>query len=170
MPKNNSYKTYIYANKFVHLRCQTIKTFRIMRITDYLESLPIGAVITDKRVLSVLKRAGIIYDYSQFGYLESQNVYYKSNWDGRKTTDHIFSYQGKEIKDGEVGSVLNPFPNSSDMYKAGWNNYIDAEYKGFKLGSKYLDGCFNAYLIKKGGKCKEQNTVERRIFLFGKII
>ena len=137
MPKNNSYKTYIYANKFVHLRCQTIKTFRIMRITDY---------------------------------LESQNVYYKSNWDGRKTTDHIFSYQGKEIKDGEVGSVLNPFPNSSDMYKAGWNNYIDAEYKGFKLGSKYLDGCFNAYLIKKGGKCKEQNTVERRISLFGKII
>ena len=137
MPKNNSYKTYIYANKFVHLRCQTIKTFRIMRITDY---------------------------------LESQNVYYKSNWDGRKTTDHIFSYQGKEIKDGEVGSALNPFPNSSDMYKAGWNNYIDAEYKGFKLGSKYLDGCFNAYLIKKGGKCKEQNTVERRISLFGKII
>ena len=139
-------------------------------VTEYLESLPIGQVITNKSVLSVLKRAGVIYDYSQFGYLESQNVYYKSDWNGKETTEHIFSYQGRKISDIEQGSISNPFKNITEMYQAGWNNYLDTEYKGFKLGSKYLDGCFNAYLIKKGGPCKEQRSVNRKITLFGNVI
>lgn len=141
-----------------------------MSVTEYLESLPIGEVITDKRVLSVLKRAGVIYDYSKFGYLESQNVYYKSDWDGKETTEHIFSYKGRKIADIEQGSICNPFNNITEMYQAGWDKYLDAEYKGFKLGSKYLDGCFNAYLIKTGGPCKEQKSVNRKITLFGNVI
>ena len=139
-------------------------------VTEYLESLPIGEVITNKSVLSVLKRAGVIYDYSQFGYLESQNVYYKSDWNGKETTEHIFSYQGRKISDIEQGSISNPFKNITEMYQAGWDKYLDAEYKGFKLGSKYLDGCFNSYLIKTGDPCKEQKSVNRKITLFGNVI
>ena len=82
-----------------------------MSVTEYLESLPIGEVIADIRVLSVLKRAGVIYDYSQFGYLESQNVYYKSDWNGKETTEHIFSYQGRKISDIHQGFLYNPCKN-----------------------------------------------------------
>ena len=41
-----------------------------MKLLDYIKQLPIGEVVTNKRLLSVLKRKGLIFDYSRFGYLE----------------------------------------------------------------------------------------------------
>lgn len=41
-----------------------------MKLLDYIEQLPIGGVVTNKRLLSVLKRKGLIFDYSFFGDIE----------------------------------------------------------------------------------------------------
>jgi hypothetical protein len=95
-----------------------------------------------------LKRADIIYDYSQWGYWESQNVYYYDDY--YKTLEHIFTYKGSEIKEGDLGSLSNPFKGRQDVIEVGYSYDLDAEYKGVKLGSMYIDGCFNAYLYKAG--------------------
>lgn len=52
-----------------------------MKTTDILYNLPIGEVIP-KRVLAVLKRAGVLYDYD-FGYTLSYKVWHKDMWEGK---------------------------------------------------------------------------------------
>lgn len=124
-----------------------------MRASEFLSNLRKGEVITDKRILAILKRAGIIYDYSQWGYLESQNVYYYDEY--YKTLEHIFTYKGGEIKEGDLGSISKPFKDLQAVIDAGYAYDIDADYKGVKLGSMYLDGCFDAYLYKAGRSRKQ---------------
>jgi hypothetical protein len=132
-----------------------------MKVTELLTSLPIGEVIP-KKVLSVLKRNGLIYDYSNFGYLESQWVYY---FDCEGKRERHISYAGKEIKDGELGSFENPFKNYRDSVDHGFGEWLEINYKGFTLSSKYLSGCFNAYLIKRDGETKDNKKVERSMVM-----
>ena len=46
-----------------------------MKLLDYIEKLPIGGVVTNKRLLAVLKRKGLIFDYSYFGDIEPCYIY-----------------------------------------------------------------------------------------------
>ena len=55
-----------------------------MKLLDYIKQLPIGEVVMNKRFLAVLKRKGLIFDYSCFGYLESCFIYYNEQY-GDKT-------------------------------------------------------------------------------------
>ena len=112
-----------------------------MKVIEVLKSMDYNTPITNKRVLSVLKRVGVIVDYSYWGYLESQRVYYKDD-------DQVFpSHEefGKRIKNGEIGSRENPFPNIEAMIRS-VNKH--PTYKGIKLSYKYVDGCFCPYLVK----------------------
>ena len=55
-----------------------------MKLLDYIKQLPIGEVVMNKRFLAVLKRKGLIFDYSRFGYLEPCFIYYNEQY-GDKT-------------------------------------------------------------------------------------
>lgn len=46
-----------------------------MKLSDYIKQLPIGGVVTNKRLLAVLKRKGLIFDYSFFGDIEPCYVF-----------------------------------------------------------------------------------------------
>jgi hypothetical protein len=139
-----------------------------MKTIEYLQNLPKGAIVNNKRALAIFKKLGLIYDYSAWGYLESQNVYYMSTYNGKTTREHIFTYSGKPIQNGQFGSVDNPFSSSDEMFKH-YSYSLNFEYKGMKFSSKYLDGCFNAYLEKVSDNENKQ-TVNPRNSLFGAII
>lgn len=116
-----------------------------MKVIEILKSVDYNTPITDKRVLCALKRAGVIADYSRWGYLEAQLIYYK-NTDGVK--DYLCTFLGyfcKRIKDGELGSWQNPYPNIDAIFK---DINRHPTYKGIKLSYKYVDGCFSTYLVK----------------------
>ena len=87
---------YDWCEKFIDIHEYLIET----PTTKLIDSIPTGEVVP-KKILAVLKRAGIIDDYSCWGYLE-----------GDYDTSRIY------------------------------------EYKGRYFQAKYLDGCFNPYLIK----------------------
>jgi hypothetical protein len=130
-----------------------------MKVTDILTNLPIGEIIP-KRVLAVLKRSGLIYDYSHFGYLEGQWIYYINCFGERERTH---TYAGKEPKANELGSMENPFPTLQAAREAGYVDWIELHYKGFTLKGKYLSGCFNQYLIKADGETANIKKVERNM-------
>ena len=131
-----------------------------MKIIEYLERLPIGEIITNKRVLSVLYRLGLIAGYSDWGYLEGKWI------EGEMWED---GYRSRHLEE------LFPLGNAQDdslqyqssdfifgVNKVGQN----IEYKGFTLGSKYLDGCFKPYLYKvKGPVTGEIKGVNRTMSL-----
>lgn len=128
-----------------------------MKITEILEQIPIGGTVTNRMVLSVLKRAGVIYDYSRFGYLESQKVH--ANADGY-TFDHYEEF-GKELKD-------NKFNTIEDLWN--WRKSLKKEYKGFGFDTKYLSGCFQPYLIKVSGPTRTHKKANPTISLFGVVL
>jgi hypothetical protein len=131
-----------------------------MKIIDILTNLPIGEVVP-KKVLAILKRNGLICDYSYHGYLEGQSIYYIDT-DGSK--EYTFTHIGKKPQDGELGSYSTPFANCDDMVKQGyWKSEI--QYKGFTLRPKYLDGCFSPFLIKVAGPTTDGKQVNRSISL-----
>lgn len=116
-----------------------------MKVIEILNSVDYNTPITDKRVLYTLKRAGVIADYSHWGYLESQVIFYKDT-DGVK--DNVYTFHEKfckRIKDGELGSYQNPYPNIDAIFK---DINRHPTYKGIKLSYKYVDGCFCPYLVK----------------------
>lgn len=117
-----------------------------MKVIEILKSVGYNTPITDKRVLYALKRAGVIADYSPWGYLETQTLYYKDN-DGVK--DNIYTAHEefcKCVKDGELGSWQKPYPSREAMM-GDVNRH--PTYKGIKLSYKYVDGCFCPYLVKE---------------------
>lgn len=116
-----------------------------MKVVEILKSVGYNTPITDKRVLSALKRAGLIADYSTFGYLETQVIFYK---DKNGVKDNLYTFHEefcKRIKDGELGSYQNPYPSIEAMMG---NVNRHPTYKGIKLSYKYVDGCFCPYLVK----------------------
>ena len=47
-----------------------------MTNAQILAKTKVGSVITNKQILSALKRKGLIFDYSRWGYLESCRINY----------------------------------------------------------------------------------------------
>ena len=129
-----------------------------MKLLDYIEKLQIGEVVTNKRLLAVLKRKGLIFDYSFFGYLESCFIYYNEQY-GDKTERrhkmlHLFTkgnaprnYElckdGTKFLDNRVSLDCNS-DEVSEIY--GWDGVI--EYKGNYFTMQYISGCFSPYLVK----------------------
>lgn len=139
-----------------------------MTTLELLERMPNGEVVTDKRVLRTLKRNGLIFDYSPWGYLESQNIYYKDKYYGG--TNHQFTYYGPEIKADDKGSCQNPYESFDDYLENCTIESNPIEYKGFTFETKYLSGCFNAYLVKKSGPSTTGKTVSRTMSVFGVVV
>lgn len=138
-----------------------------MKVLDYLKRLPEGSIVANKRVLHLFKRIGFISDYSQWGYLESQYVYFERDDEG---VDYIHSECGPLINDGDKGSRGNPFKDLDEMHESGYYTSLkDFEYKGYKFSFKYLDGCFRPYLqmVKAPDERKKVNPT---MSLWGTIV
>ena len=142
-----------------------------MKLLDYIEKLQIGEVVTNKRLLAVLKRKGLIFDYSFFGYLESCFIYYNEQY-GDKTERwhkmlHLFTKGNaprnyKLCKDGTkvLNSTISLNCDSNELYKTyGLDGVI--EYKGNYFTMQYLIGCFSPYLVK----CDEKGHYPRKYYI-----
>lgn len=116
-----------------------------MNIQTYLDTRYMGEVISSRRVLSAMKRKGLISDYSPWGYLESHQVYYVSTWKGEPCTDYYYTEMSRPPKDGELGSYENPYPSMEAMFEA--LNSSGFYYRGHYFTTKYFDGCFKPYLV-----------------------
>ena len=145
-----------------------------MKLLDYIKQLPIGEVVTNKKFLAVLKRKGLIFDYSFFGYLESCFIYYNEQY-GDKTERwhkmlHLFTKGNaprnyKLFKDGTkvLNSTISLNCDSDELHKTyGLDGVI--EYKGNYFTMQYLDGCFSPYLVKcdKNGNYSRKRSISFR--------
>ena len=149
-----------------------------MKLLDYIKQLQIGEVVTNKRLLAVLKRKGLIFDYSMWGYLESCFIYYNEQY-GDKTERwnrmlHLFTKgnaprnyglcaDGTKYLDRNVS--LNC--DSDELYKTYGSDGV-IEYKGNYFTMQYLSGCFSPYLVK----CDEKGNFSRKhaMSLWGTIV
>ena len=120
-----------------------------MKVEEYLKNLKVGEIVGNKRALAAMKRKGLVYDYSYWCYLEDQKVYYTEDYGNGMELCHKFTYMGKPIEEGEKGSRSNPFKSFDEYCRSPYSESLTIEYKGMKFRSKYLDGCFNAYLMKE---------------------
>ena len=143
-----------------------------MNVQTYLDNLPTGEVVTNRRVLAAMKRKGLIVDYSHWCYLEDKRVWY-IRWETErigKIADSMHYYFGRELKEGDKGTRMNPFDSFADMLEA-MPKESGFYYRGHYFTSKYMDGCINAYLIKSeppmSGKV---NKVHRSMSVFGAIV
>lgn len=149
-----------------------------MKLLDYIKQLQIGEVVTNKRLLAVLKRKGLIFDYSFFGYLESCFIYYNEQygdkterWDkmlhlftkGNAPRNYIQCNDGTKVLDRYI--QLNC--DSDELYKTYGSDGI-IEYKGNYFTMQYLSGCFSPYLVK----CDEKGNYSRKrsMSLWGAIV
>lgn len=149
-----------------------------MKLLDYIKQLPIGEVVMNKRFLAVLKRKGLIFDYSRFGYLEPCFIYYNEQY-GDKTERlhkmlHIFTkgnaprnYNLCKYGTKVLNCTISLNCDSNELYKTyGLDGVI--EYKGNYFTMQYLSGCFSPYLVK----CDEKGNYPRKhtMCLCGEII
>ena len=149
-----------------------------MKLLDYINQLPIGEVVTNKRLLAVLKRKGLIFDYSWWGYLEDCCIYYNmeyggktERWDrrlhiftkGNAPRNYYMCKDGTKFLNNRVSLDCNS-DEVSEIY--GWDGVI--EYKGNYFTMQYLDGCFSPYLVK----CNKDGNYARKhsMSLFGSIV
>lgn len=142
-----------------------------MKIIEKLNNTNVGSVITDKTILSVFRRLGLIYDYSPWGYLESQWVYSQDEYYGGLY--HTLTYSGPAITSGMLGSSESPYESREVLYGSKYgSSSVDFEYNGFKFTSVYLDGCFNAYLqlAAKPVISENEKVVTPRMSVFGTVI
>lgn len=139
-----------------------------MKLLDYIKQLQIGEVVMNKRFLAVLKRKGLIFDYSWWCYLEPCHLYYneecKSGTERLSRMLHIFTKGnaprnyiqcagGTKFLDHNVS--LNC--NSDELRKTyGMDGVI--EYKGNHFTMQYLSGCFSPYLVK----CDKEGHYSRK--------
>ena len=142
-----------------------------MKLLDYIKQLPIGEVVMNKRFLAVLKRKGLIFDYSSFGYIESCFIYYNEQY-GDKTERwsrmlHLFTKGNaprnyKQCKDGT--KVLNctiSLNCDSDELRETYGMDGVIEYKGNYFTIQYLIGCFSPYLVK----CDKDGNYPRKHYI-----
>ena len=139
-----------------------------MKLLDYIEKLQIGEVVTNKRLLAVLKRKGLIFDYSLWCYLEPCNLYYneecKSGTKRLSMMLHLFTKGNaprnyKQCKDGTkyLDDSLSLNCDSDGLHKTyGLDGVI--EYKGNYFTMQYLSGCFSPYLVK----CDKNGNYSRK--------
>ena len=142
-----------------------------MKILDYIKQLPIGEVVMNKRFLAVLKRKGLIFDYSWFCYLEPCHLYYneecKSGTERWSRMLHLFTKGNAPRNYGKcadgtkvLNSTISLNCDSNELYKTyGLDGVI--EYKGNYFTMQYLSGCFSPYLVK----CDKDGNYSRKHFI-----
>lgn len=129
-----------------------------MKLLDYIKQLQMGEVVKNKRFLAVLKRKGLIFDYSWWCYLEPCYLYYNEECKsvtkrlsrmlhlftrGNAPRNYIQCADGTKYLDHNVS--LNC--DSDELHKT---YVLDGviEYKGNYFTMQYLSGCFSPYLVK----------------------
>ena len=146
-----------------------------MKILDYIKQLPIGEVVMNKRFLAVLKRKGLIFDYSWWCYLESCHLYYneecKSGTERLSRMLHLFTKGNaprnyKQCKDGRkyLDDSLSVNCNRDELNKIYGHDGGVIEYKGNYFTMQYLSGCFSPYLVKcdKDGNYSRKQSISLR--------
>ena len=129
-----------------------------MKLLDYIKQLQMGEVVKNKRFLAVLKRKGLIFDYSWWCYLEPCYLYYNEECKsvtkrlsrmlhlftrGNAPRNYIQCADGTKYLDHNVS--LNC--DSDELHKT---YVLDGviDYKGNYFTMQYLSGCFSPYLVK----------------------
>ena len=143
------------------------------KIQQYFESLPVGEVI-NKKGLAYLKKLGYIWDYSRFGYLESISVHtkdhdrvYLTTFDKRNAKE-LEKYDGAMYEKWRQGHAHTDYENPGEVYKMfGGNGAF--WHDGVLFRQKYLDGCFNPYLIK-AGPLNDKEPVNHRMAFPGGVV
>jgi len=129
-----------------------------MKIKEYLRNLKSGEVV-NKRGLSYLKRIGMIWDYSQWGYLESLHIFGKHR-DGEPFRDEFWlevspnrACKDAEKLDGamygkwrQCGSARCEQTMDEMLEQYGPQGHIELD--GMVFRPKYFDGCFKPYLVR----------------------
>lgn len=127
---------------------------------EYFDNLPVGEVV-NKRGLAYLKRLGFIWDYSQWGYLESLTIYGKKR-EGNPWPDEFCleispnqNCKMAELYDGalydgcrQCGSIR--IEKTSDELLEMFGIQGSFEFNGITFRTRYFDGCFKPYLVKDG--------------------
>lgn len=127
---------------------------------EILAKMPCGEIVRSKQILSALKRKGLIFDYSRWGYLESARISYKD-------TDDSWHYYVETFPKGNSKDAES-FIGTSKELRERFGNNGEIEYLGFTFDIKYLSGCFQPYLVKTSPKTEK--VVNRSISLWGAII
>ena len=126
---------------------------------EILAAMPCGEIVSSKRILAALKRKGLIYDYSPWGYLESARISYKDKDDSWHYYVELFpNGNAKEAED---------FVGTSDELRAKFMG-SEIEYLGCTFSTKYLSGCFAPYLMKTSPVTEK--VVNRSMSLWGAIL
>lgn len=149
-----------------------------MKLLDYIEQLPIGGIVTNKRFLAVLKRKGLIFDYHFRCCLEYCLIYYNEQYEDKNErcsrVFHIFTkgnapknyghcIDGTKVLDHNV-SLNCSRDELNKIY--GYDGGV-IEYKGNYFTMQYLDGCFKPFLVK----CDEKGHYTRKHrYVFGLVI
>ena len=126
---------------------------------EILERMPCGEIVLSKQVLAALKRKGLIYDYSYWGYLESARISYVD-------PDDRWHYYVELFPKGNAKEA-NDFVGTSEELREKFFGG-DISYLGFTFSYKYLSGCFKPYLVKTSPRTEK--TVNRSMSLWGAII
>lgn len=116
-----------------------------MKIKQYLKSLPVGKIVTDKRVLALFKRMGYIFDYN-YGYLCARHFF--NVWGDGETTlkmHHIFCNRNAHLQKEDDWETWVNEGLLNDK-----NGFLSDtfEYEGMRFGKQYVSGCFSPYLVK----------------------
>ena len=90
-----------------------------------LQNCKIGEPITNKKILYFLKRKNLLWDYSQWGYLEGLRIVCK---DSKNQPDEF----DLDLSPNAKANVAETFENAL---------YIENN-------KKYFSGCFNPYLVR----------------------
>ena len=128
-----------------------------MKIKEYFENLPKGEVV-DKRGLAYLKRKGLIWNYSRFGYLEAIRLEGKRDNEGIRAHLSLNLFPKGNAKDCEQyeGSIIGKDRQGRANCDLNFNQMLEKYYGrtikclGVTFEEKYLDGCFSPYLVKAG--------------------
>lgn len=125
---------------------------------EILALMPCGEIVP-RRILAAMKRKGLIYDYSWWGYLESARISYKD-------PDDSWHYYVELFPNGNAKEADNFVGTSDELRKKFFGG--DIVYQGYTFSTKYLSGCFQPYLVKTGPKTEK--TVNRSMSLWGAIV
>ena len=140
---------------------------------EYFDRLPVGEVV-NKRGLAYLKRLGLIWDYSKWGYLEGLRMrgtdddWYNIDRDlfpngNAKEAEQLEGAMYEKWRQGQGRSDELTHDELREKFP---NGRIEA--LGNEFDTKYFDGCFMPYLVKTGPESGKQ--VNHRMCLWGAII
>ena len=128
-----------------------------------IESMPKGGIVTSKQLLSALKKKGLIYGYSEYGYLESRRMLVLYDLD---TNDYSTSYN-EIFPNGNAQTCRERFKDYEELYDEIGSGNI--KYMGVEFRTKYLDGCFQPYLERVTAN-EKLGEAKPRMSVFGAIV